>query len=344
MSAGASAAGIRLHTAVEVRQDTCQAYALNHRGVTVINADIRTVGDIRVDRGDEELVVFGGPPCQGFSTSNQRTRRVTNPGNWLFVEFIRIIRQLAPDWIVFENVAGILQTDSGSFVRRLKADLGALGFRLSSGLLDAAAFGVPQRRSRYFVVGWRHGEPCALETGGAQAAPVTVADALADLPPLNNGASTDVLPYGSPANSRYAKLMRGGMRQCSGHLVTRNADSIVERYTHIPQGGNWRDIPAVMMATYADRSRCHTGIFRRLSAGDPATVIGNFRKNMLVHPFEDRGLSIREAARLQSFPDSYLFRGSIGIQQQQVGNAVPPLLAEAVFAKIARLSQPTVAP
>ncbi len=88
------------------------------------------------------------------------------------------------------------------------------------------------------------------------------------------------------------------------------------------------------MGTYADPKRCHTGIYRRLSSSAPAVVIGNFRKNMLIHPTQDRGLSVREAARLQSFPDHYRFVGSIGLQQQQVGNAVPPLLARSVFERI----------
>ena len=86
-----------------------------------------------------------------------------------------------------------------------------------------------------------------------------------------------------------------------------------------------------MMDSYVDRTRCHTGIYRRLSASQPSAVLGNFRKNMLIHPTQNRGLSVREAARLQSFPDGYEFFGSIGLQQQQVGNAVPPMLAQAVF-------------
>jgi DNA (cytosine-5)-methyltransferase 1 len=91
-----------------------------------------------------------------------------------------------------------------------------------------------------------------------------------------------------------------------------------------------------MMQNYADRSRCHTGIYHRLRSDDPSIVIGNYRKNMLIHPTQDRGLSVREAARIQSFPDSFVFCGSIGFQQQQVGNAVPPLLAKAVFSQITK--------
>ena len=90
------------------------------------------------------------------------------------------------------------------------------------------------------------------------------------------------------------------------------------------------------MGNYTDRSRCHTGIYHRLRPDKPSVVIGNFRKNMLIHPTQHRGLSVREAARIQSFPDSYEFHGSIGFQQQQVGNAVPSLLARSVFQQICR--------
>ena len=334
MSTGAASAGVRLLAAVELRADACQTYAVNHPGVEVINADIRTLATVDVARGKDELVVFGGPPCQGFSTSNQRTRVPENPRNWLFVEFIRIVDAVGPDWVVFENVAGILQTDGGSFVKNLQKRLSNLGYRLSSGILNAADWGVPQRRSRYFTIGCRHATPPDIVPSSHTTSVPTVADALSDLPSLSNGAVKDDLPYPRLAVAPYARQLRGELTHCSGHLVSTNTKVVIERYLHIPQGGNWRDIPENLMGSYADRRRCHTGIYRRLAEGEPSTVIGNFRKNMLVHPTEHRGLSVREAARLQSFPDSYVFKGSIGIQQQQVGNAVPPLLAKAVFSKI----------
>ena len=124
------------------------------------------------------------------------------------------------------------------------------------------------------------------------------------------------------------------METCHNNLVTANAKHVVERYAHIPQGGNWEDIPKILMGNYTDTSRCHTNMYRRLDGSKPSVVIGNVRKNMLIHPWKNRGLSVREAARLQSFPDSFRFFGSIGFQQQQVGNAVPPLLAKAVFSQI----------
>ena len=134
--------------------------------------------------------------------------------------------------------------------------------------------------------------------------------------------------------------MRGRREGCCNNLVTKNADFVLERYRYVPEGGNWQNIPENRMDNYADRSRCHTGIYHRLTSKKPSIVIGNFRKNMLIHPDQDRGLSVREAARLQSFPDHYEFAGSIGFQQQQVGNAVPPILAREVFKAIIRAGEP----
>jgi DNA (cytosine-5)-methyltransferase 1 len=131
--------------------------------------------------------------------------------------------------------------------------------------------------------------------------------------------------------------MRGALTACSNHLVTANNTTILNRYHHIPKGGNWQNIPDHLMDNYANPERCHTGIYKRLKLNEPSIVIGNFRKNMLIHPTQTRGLSVREAARLQSFPDSFKLLGSIGFQQQQVGNAVPPLLAKAVFDRIRSL-------
>ena len=159
-------------------------------------------------------------------------------------------------------------------------------------------------------------------------------DAIADLPELVNGASVSWMPYKDSGGSEYSRFLRRRLKLSSNHLVSNNSDTILRRYKYVPQGGNWQDIPNRLMRNYSDRSRCHTGIYRRLYYDLPSVVIGNYRKNMLIHPEQDRGLSVREAARIQSFPDWYEFQGSIGFQQQQVGNAVPPLLAKAVFQAI----------
>ena len=154
------------------------------------------------------------------------------------------------------------------------------------------------------------------------------------LPELENGASVDTLPYRTGPLSQYGRALRTRKRKCTGNLVTDSARKIIERYGHIPEGGNWKAIPPELMDDYKDASRCHTGIYHRLTADLPAKVVGNFRKNMLVHPKKNRGLSVREAARLQSFPDNYEFVGSIGKQQQQVGNAVPPVMAKTVISRV----------
>lgn len=330
MSLGAQMAGIDVVLAVEKDQHAAATYTRNHPKTKLIVDNIKNVRRIDVSSKDKVTVLFGGPPCQGFSTSNQRTRSRENPSNWLFKEFVRIVRLWEPHWVVFENVRGIVETGNGLFRDSIIRDLDEAGYTCSCGVLCASDYGVPQVRSRFFLIASHHGITMDMPKATTRR-PVTVRQALADLPDLSNGASEDYLFYTKKAQSNYAKSMRNGHAGCNGHLVTKNASHIVERYSYIPQGGNWEDIPERLMANYTDRTRCHTGIYRRLREDQPSVVLGNYRKNMLIHPLEDRGLSVREAARLQSFPDKYDFTGSIGFQQQQVADAVSPLLAKAVF-------------
>ncbi|KAB0493169.1 DNA cytosine methyltransferase [Pseudomonas psychrophila] len=334
MSVGAALAGIDVKYAIENDPHAAATYRLNHPETVVLNQDIRKVGISDLpDLSDEPLILFGGPPCQGFSTSNQKTRTANNENNWLFLEYMRFVKALEPEWVVFENVKGLKETEGGVFLRSIQDSFKKLNYKTSTFILNATEYGVPQKRERLFVIGSKKGK--VLDKPLIKHSKVvTVDEAIGDLPFLENGASINILPYRTHAHSEFSELMRGGLSSCANHLITRNAQHILARYPHVPQGGNWENIPDELMLNYADKSRCHTGIYHRLYSDRPSIVVGNFRKNMLIHPWQHRGLSIREAARLQSFPDHYEFQGTIGFQQQQVGNAVPPLLAQAVFQHI----------
>lgn len=337
LTLGATLSGIDVRAAVENHPSACLTYQTNHPSTTMIATDITKVESIDLGHRDKPVVLFGGPPCQGFSTSNQRTRHAGNPKNWLFREFLRVVGAVKPEWVVFENVAGILQTDGGRFAESFREELAGMGYNIAFGVLNAADFGCPQKRSRYILIGSLNATP-HLPTPAASSTPPTLWEAIGDLPELVNGAMEDVLTYRQAPLSDYARTLRADLELCTGHLVSRNADLIVARYRHIPQGGNWQNIPGMMRDPVTDRRRYHSGIYKRLVQNAPSVVIGNFRKSMLIHPTQDRGLSVREAARIQSFPDRYRFCGSIGFQQQQVGNAVPPILAKAVFDCVVAIS------
>jgi len=275
-------------------------------------------------------IIFGGPPCQGFSTSNQRTRGFFNPGNWLFEEYFRVAEIVRPEWLVLENVKGILETKNGFFFQLILNKLDSLGYRSVYKVLDAKDYGVPQSRNRLFIIGNRKGKAFKFPPPYITDV-VTVLHAIGDLPVIENGAKICILPYRGAALSEYAESMRNAEGVCANNVVSLNSRLVTDRYAYVPQGGNWTSIPDTLMKNYSDYSRCHTGIYHRLDETKPSVVIGNFRKNMLIHPRENRGISVREAARIQSFPDSFVFTGSIGFQQQQVGNAVPPMLAREIF-------------
>lgn len=338
MSLGAQMAGIDVQLAVEKEPHAARTYTHNHRTTSVLVEDVANIREIDVEKGGKTSILFGGPPCRGFSTSNQKNRNSSNTTNWIFTEYIRLIRQWMPDWVIFENVKGIIETEKGFFREKILYELETSGYTCTSGILCAANFGVPQIRSRFFIIGSRHGINVQFPSKTCEKH-VTVYEAIGDLPELPNGANFHFKPYRCKAHSAYAKSMRNGKDGCTNHYVTNNALHIIERYKYIPQGGNWENIPENLMTNYTDRKRCHTGIYRRLWENRPSVVIGNYRKNMLIHPEENRGLSVREAARLQSFPDTYEFLGSIGFQQQQVGNAVPPFLAEAIFKEVIKISK-----
>ena len=330
MSLGAEQAGVEIIAAVEKDPHACATFRHNFASVNLFEGDISTFTPPLLPQFDS--IVFGGPPCQGFSTSNQRTRNKQNPINWMFEEFFRVVEQAAPEWVVFENVKGLIETEKGFFLEQIIKRLTDIGFACSYAALNSAEYGVPQVRNRLFVVGNRRGKKFIFPPRAESR--ISVGEAIVDLPTIENGASISWLPYSKLPNSDYAATLRAGRKMCGNNIVSKNSTNILARYRHVPQGGNWQNIPDELMDNYKDRSRCHTGIYHRLKLDIPSVVLGNFRKNMLIHPLEDRGLSVREAARLQSFPDSFEFCGSIGFQQQQVGNAVPPKLAEAIFKHI----------
>jgi len=331
MSLGAQMAGIKISLAVENDKYAAATFNKNHPSVTLISDDIRKVDPSRYFRKNP-FVVFGGPPCQGFSLSNTVTRSLNNKNNSLFEEFLRIVEALEPEWCVFENVEGFVSFHDGRVAATLRERLIKLGYNVQASVLNASDYNVPQDRKRFFMVGNKKGKtfnfPKPVKTK------FTVEDALADLPSLRNGDCYETLPYKREPRNMFAMRMRKRSKEAKQNFVSRNKDYVIERYKYIKQGQNWKAIPDYLMTNYKDKEQCHSGIYKRLDAKKPSVVISNFRKNMLIHPFEDRGLSLREAARLQSFPDTFLFCGPLMYMQQQIGNAVPPLLAKAVFDSI----------
>jgi DNA (cytosine-5)-methyltransferase 1 len=333
LSLGAMNAGIKVTVAVEKDSSAAKTFLRNHPDATVLCEDISKI-EPKQHIKQQPFIVFGGPPCQGFSMSNTKTRNGKNKNNLLFQEFVRFVDELQPEWFLFENVEGLKGFNKGETLQQIKDCFTLIGYKTKEDVLYASDYGVPQRRNRFFMVGNRLG--IDFEFPAKKPYTVTVNEALADLPKLSNGAAFNELPYrkSSDEASSYAKKMRKNSRVCLQNLVSRNLEYVVERYKHVKQGQNWKAIPSHLMNNYSNVNNCHSGIYKRLSASEPSVVISNYRKNMLIHPYEDRGLSVREAARLQSFPDTFVFEGSLMHIQQQIGNAVPPLLAEAIFKKI----------
>jgi DNA (cytosine-5)-methyltransferase 1 len=345
LSEGFSEAGFFVALAIENDNQAATTYAYNHcrwksaYRPQLLNTDIAGLdfpsiaAHLKAGLGRPPDIVFGGPPCQGFSRSNMMTRNPSNPANNLARYFVKAVDCFQPKFAVIENVADLKLFDDGRFIEALRREFYSINYLTEYCILNAVDFGVPQRRRRIFFVAARSGIPIDFpEPTTAKRTQVTVWDAISDLPSLKNGNTTDVMAYRDkgPPTAYQAKMRSRMNSKIRNNLVSCNSELVIKRYAYIPQGGNWKNIPDELMANYEDKSRCHDWIYLRLREDQPSVAITHFRKSMLIHPRENRGLSVREAARIQSFPDHFVFCGSLGSQQQQVANAVPPLLAKAM--------------
>ena len=330
-STGFESAGFTTRAALDIHPPSLDTLRQNHPRAGTILGDIRRVQSADLQpllTGCDRLkmVVTAGVPCQGFSLSN-RKRHAEDERNYLFKEFIRVVRELKPAAVVLENVSGLVSTKNGKFKRDIAVAIGELGYDVHFALLNAADYGVPQLRKRVFFVGVPRGSRWlfpAAEFGTSSKPYRTVGDAiLGDLPELAAGEMAT--EYTSPPTNDFQALMRSELGSLHNHLAPSHPQKTIDRIGATPPG-------QAMYASFKQRIRLHP------EAPSPTQICGGIRPQFQFgHPTQARGMTIRERARIQSFPDSYDFQGGTTQGRVQTGNAVPPLLAAAIASQIRRL-------
>jgi DNA (cytosine-5)-methyltransferase 1 len=356
LSEGFRQAGFHVLAGQDYDSVAGKTFAATHRDAKFIGGPIQdvTADQLLVAAGiakGELDVIVGGPPCQGYSVYNHH-RGAQDPRAGLFREYLRIVDGIMPRWLVMENVTGITSIAGGAIVRQIFEEIEALGYRVEMRVLKAEEYGVPQERRRVFFIATRTGNPILFPepTHGPGREPfVTVWDAISDLPVLSNGDAKVPREYASSAKNGYQAILRGDCRTLFNHEPGRLARINEERMKHIPPGGSWRDIPRDLLPSGMQKAKRsdHTKRYGRPRKTDlSCTVLTkcDIHWGAYIHPVQDRSFTVREAARLQSFPDFFEFHGSRTEQYVQVGNAVPPLLGRRVAETLILSDTMTIAP
>jgi len=364
LSCGLQQAGFTPILANEMNPDYAHTYEKNHPSTKMVVGDIRQLCEVdlrnylAVKEGEVDLLA-GGPPCQGFSI-NAPIRSLDDDRNHLFKDYIRITDALRPKVLLIENVPGIISMGKGTIVEQIYKELEALDYRVEHKILFAGEYGVPQLRFRTIFIATRldtviqfpfpkyNAQAVKNFTGSktlcfnltpkerqALLPHTSVWDAISDLPEIPSGGGSQFVSYIMPPLSQYQKRLREGSDGISNHQCSGLGKINLNRLKYIPQGGSWRDIPHDMLPAGLKRAKRtdHTKRYGRLHPDMLCSTVltkcdphwGSF-----FHPEQDRIISVREAARIQSFPDSYKFTGSLIKQYEQVGNAVPPLMAKEI--------------
>jgi DNA (cytosine-5)-methyltransferase 1 len=341
LSIGLAQAGFEVILANEIEPDFAKTFEINHPNTRVITDDIHNVdflGEIGKIGMPQITLVSGGPPCQGFSTVGSKNSQ--DPRNSLFYEYLRAVNQLQPPFVLFENVSGFKKMYDGIAFHTLIAELNSLGYLTKSEVLEASDYGLPQKRQRTIVIGWKnHLPPIEFpETTHYDDSNIffkrnklTLMDAISDLPPISTGGYSN--EYLTEPKNDYQKKLRGNCKVLTEHNVASYGNKMQEILSLIPEGGTIEDIPERLRPKSYFKNT-----YARLLPNCPSpTITRNFgtpSSSRCVHPFQNRALSTREGARLQGFPDEYIFWGSKTSKNLQIGNAVPPIFGEIVATQI----------
>lgn len=318
--------------AIDNDQAACNTFEKNFPGAKVICGDINNITVDSTGFHDIDIMV-GGPPCQGFSRLNYWDKdRDNDPRNELFLQYLRFVDELKPKAILIENVKQVLTSKEGYVPMHITNFLGERGYTVNYAILCASDYGVPQNRYRAFFVALKkeYGTFDFSVMEKYKLPIVTVAEAISDIQDIEESAKNfeqgTVFQLGKP-NSVYQKKMQAKDGKLHNHMIYYPVANVQEMMTYVPEGGNWRCVPKELFKS--DRANRYTNYLRRLKNDEPSITIDTGH-NVYFHPKFNRVPTIRESARIQSFPDDFIFTGKKGQQFRQVGNAVPPLLAEAL--------------
>lgn len=347
LGTGFERAGFNIISANDIWEPAKKTYVANHPNVNYILKDITQLTSnelfTNTNYKKEDIdVIIGGPPCQGFSTLGKRF--IDDPRNKLFKEYVRIVNDIRPKFFVMENVSGILSMEKGNVLKNILSSFQEIGYKVEYRLLNAAEYGVPQLRERAIFIGTRldidieYPEKTHSLDGNTKLEKVlTLWDAISDLPQSD---VQDFETYNSEPTNEYQKNIRNNCTRLTNHKPPIHNEKAINMMKYIPMGKSVWDVQDSIPKEYIPTSG-YGNTYARLDANEPGmTITRNFScisSSRCIHPYLNRGLTAREAARIQSYPDNYKFLGTKTDIQIQIGNSVPPILGEKIAYKIKKM-------
>lgn len=337
LSKGFMDAGIDIILGVDNDVAALNTFEKNHGEAIGLQADLSkretfdTIQEIAHSANKSIDLVIGGPPCQGFSTTGPRN--FDDPRNQLYLAVFQMVKQYNPKGFLIENVPGMATLYDGQIKDQILQRFRAMGYNVDCKILTAADYGVPQMRKRLVFMGIRKdiGFPSFPEPIVDSDHYVTCREAIDDLPSRENELGQEKDSYSKPARTEYQKQMRAKSEHLWNHVATEHKQFVKDTIALVPEGGNWKDLPAGV-----GESRTFHEAWTRYHGDKPSKTIDTGHRNHFHYEY-NRVPTIRENARLQSFPDDFIFYGTRTQQNRQVGNAVPPLLGKALAKQMIKI-------